>query len=141
MDVGEEQIAGRAHDAHVVLNVQGDLKVVAPVAARVAVVGQHRIVEEDAQPVEVGAQAVKHDDVRGDQQEVARQRRVRLVELVEVAPGDQQRQHLGLARAGGHLDDVARPILIEHVGGHRAGGIEAQQVELVARAAHVVAAR
>ena len=84
------------------------------------------------QPVEVGAQAVQHDDVGRDQQEIARERRVRLVELVEVAPGDQQRQHLGLAGAGRHLDDEARPVLVEHAAGHRAGGIEAQQVELVA---------
>ena len=104
----------------------------------VAVVGQDGIVEENAQAVEVGAQAVEHDDVRRDQQEVARQCRVRLVELVEEAPRDQQRQNLGLARARRHLDHEARPVLVEHVGRHRAGGVEAQQVELVARAAHVV---
>jgi hypothetical protein len=62
----------------------------------------------------------------------------RLVELVKVAPGHEQRQHLGLAGAGRHLDDEARPVLVEHVARHRAGGVEAQQVELVARAAHVI---
>ena len=71
VDVGQEDIAGRPDNAHVVLNVQRDLEVVAPVLAVVAVVGQHRVVEEDAQPVEIGAKAVQHDDVGGDEQEVA----------------------------------------------------------------------
>jgi hypothetical protein len=91
VNVGEEDIARRADDAHVVLNVQRDLEIVAPVVACMAVIRQHRIVEEDAQPVEIGAQPVEHDDVGGDHQEVARQRRIRLVELVKIAPGDQQR--------------------------------------------------
>ncbi len=119
VDVGEEEVAGVAHDAHVVLDVQRELEIVAPVAAVVAVVGQDRVVEEDVQAVEIGAQPVEHDDVRRDQQEVARQRRVGLVELVEEAPGDQQREDLGLARAGGHLHDVARPVLVEHAGARR----------------------
>ena len=63
MNVGQEDVAGRPDDAHIVLNVQRDLKIIAPVLASVAVVGQHRITEEDAQPVEIGAQAIKHDDV------------------------------------------------------------------------------
>lgn len=79
VDVGEKQVARGPHDAHIVLDVQRELEVVAPVAAHaitIAVVGQHRVVEEDAQAVEIGTQAVEHDDVRRDQQEVARQRRV-----------------------------------------------------------------
>ena len=48
MDVGQEEVAGVADDAHVVLDVQGELEIVAPVAALVAVVGQDRVVEEDA---------------------------------------------------------------------------------------------
>ena len=90
------------------------------------------------QAVEVGAQAVEHDDVRRDDQEVARKRGVRFVELVEEAPRDEQRQDLGFAGAGGHLQYVARPVFVEHAGGHRAGGVEAEQVELVAGAADVV---
>ena len=105
-----------ADDADVVLNVQRDLEIVAPVAALMAVVGQDGIVEEDPQPIEVGAQAVEHDDVGRDHQEIARKGGIRLVELVEEAPGDQQRQNLGLSRAGGHLEHVARPVLVEHVG-------------------------
>src|SRR5450755_484571 len=53
MDVGEEDVAGRAHNADVVLDVQGDLEIILPVAAGVTVVRQHRIIEEDAQAVEV----------------------------------------------------------------------------------------
>ena len=120
VNIGQEEVAGRANDAHVVLNVQRHLKVVAPVVPGMAVVRQHRIVEEDAQPVEVGAQAIQHDDVGRDQQEVARQRRIRLVELVVVTPGDQQRQHLGLASTRGHLDHESWPVLVEHVAGYRA---------------------
>ena len=49
VDVGQEDVAGGAGDAHLVLYVQGQLKIVAPVAAVHAVVGQDRVVEEDAQ--------------------------------------------------------------------------------------------
>ena len=73
MDVGEEDIARRPHDAHVVLNVQRHLEIVAPVSASMAVVGQDWVVEEDAQAIEIGAQTVEHDDVRGDQEEIAGQ--------------------------------------------------------------------
>ena len=138
MDIGQEHVAGRPHDANVILNVQGDLEVVPPVLPSVAVVRQNRIIEEDMQAVEIGAQAIQHDDVRGDHQKVARQARIRFVGFMKVAPSDQQREHLGLARARGHLDHEARPVLIEHVGGHGTGSVEAQQVELVARAACVV---
>ncbi len=90
MDVGQEEVAGLTDDAHVVLDVQGELEIVLPVAAVVTVVGQDRVVEEDPEAVEVGPQAVEHDDVRRDDQEVARQRRVRFIQLVKEAPGDQQ---------------------------------------------------
>ena len=70
--------------------------------------------------------------------EVAREVGLWLVELVEPAPGDQQRQDLGLARARGHLADVARPVLGKHAAGYRTGGVEAHEVVLVARLAHVV---
>ena len=66
VDVGQEDVAGRADDAHVVLDVQRELEIVAPVAPVMAVVRQDGIVEEDAQPVEIGAQAVQHDDVGRD---------------------------------------------------------------------------
>ena len=138
VDVGEEQVAHVTDHTHVVLQVQRELEVVAPVAAGMAVVGQHRVLEEDAQAVEVGAQAVEHDDVGRDQQEVARELRAGFVAAVEEAPRDQQRQHLGLAGAGGHLHHIARPVLGKHAGRDGARGVEAQQIELVAGALHVV---
>ena len=63
---------------------------------------------------------------------------VRLVEFVKEAPGDEQREHFGFSGAGRHLHHVARPVLVEHVAGHGAGGIETQQIELVAGAPHVI---
>ena len=64
VDVGQKEIAGVANDADIVLDVEGELEIVAPVAAFVAVVRQDRIVEENPQTVEVGTQAVEDDDVR-----------------------------------------------------------------------------
>ena len=70
VDVGQKQIAGVAHDANVVLNVQRELEIVPPVAALVAVVRQDRVIEEDPQAVEVGAQAVEDDDVGRDEEKI-----------------------------------------------------------------------
>ncbi len=120
VDIGQEQIAGGANQTYVVLDVQRDLKVIPPVLAVEAVVREHRIVEEDFQAIQVAAQAVEHDDVRCDQQDIARQRRIGFIELVEIAPCNQQREHLGLAGTSRHLGDVARPAFVEHAGGHGA---------------------
>lgn len=46
--------------------------------------------------------------------------------------------HPAQARAGCHFHDVAGPILGEHAAGHRAGGIEAEQVVFVACAPNLV---
>ena len=48
VDVGQEDIAGGASDADLVLDVQGELEIITPVVAVHAVVRQDRIVEEDA---------------------------------------------------------------------------------------------
>lgn len=95
VDVRQEPVAGGTHDAYIVLHVKGELKIVAPVASFMAVTGQHRVVEENFQAFEIGAQTIQYDDVRRNQQDVARQCGFGLVQLVEVTPGDQQRQHLG----------------------------------------------
>ncbi len=55
VDVGQEQVAGRPDDTHIILDMQRHLEIVAPVVAGMAVVGEYRIIEEDAQPVEVTA--------------------------------------------------------------------------------------
>ena len=138
VDIGQEQIADLALDPHIVLDVQRHLEVVAPVLPTVSVVGQDRIVEENAQSLEIVPQPIEHDDVRRNQKHVARKIGGGLVELVEIAPGNQQREHLGLAGAGGHLEYEARPVLVEHAGRDCAGGVESEQVELVAHPSDVV---
>ncbi len=55
VDVGQKEIARVADDAHVVLDVQRELKVVPPVAAFIAVARQDRVVEENPEAVEVCA--------------------------------------------------------------------------------------
>jgi hypothetical protein len=54
MDVGEEHVSGVPHNAHIILNVQRELEVIAPVLALVPIVRQHGIIEENFQPVEIG---------------------------------------------------------------------------------------
>ena len=71
MDVGEKDVARVADDTDVVLDVERDLEIVAPVSSVVAVVGKNRVVEEDARSVEVRAQALQHDDIGRDDEEVA----------------------------------------------------------------------
>ncbi len=114
VDVGEKQVADLAHGAHVILNVHGELKIILPSLPFVAIFWQDRIVKKYLQPIEVGAQPVQHDDVGGDEQKIAGERRFGLVQLMVETPGDQQRQHLRLSRAGRHLEHVARPVLVEH---------------------------
>ena len=139
VDVGQKDVAGGAGDAHLVLHVQGQLKIVAPVAPVKAVVGQDRVVfQKDAQPLKILVDAIQHDDVGGDHQKVARQARLRLIELVVKAPGQHQAQHFRLAGAGRHFHHEAPPGLVEHAGRDRAGAVEAHQVELVLHAHHVV---
>jgi hypothetical protein len=90
VDVGQEDVARLTHHAHIVLNVQRKLKIIAPVLPGMAVVRQNGVIEEDFQPVEVSTQAIKHNDVRGDHEEVPRQLGCGFIELVEEAPGDEQ---------------------------------------------------
>ena len=74
VDVGEKQISGVAHDPDIILDVQCKLEIIAPVAALVSVVRQNGIVEENPKAVKVGAQPIKHDDVRRDDQKIAGER-------------------------------------------------------------------
>ena len=46
MDVGKKEVSCVTDDAHVVLNVQGKLKIISPVMPFVAVVRKNRVVEE-----------------------------------------------------------------------------------------------
>jgi hypothetical protein len=96
VDVRQEDVPGFVDDADFVLNVQGQLKIVAPVAAVESVFGQDGIVKEDLQALEVLVNAVKDDDVRSDDEKVERQPGIGFVQLVEETPGESQAEHLGL---------------------------------------------
>lgn len=83
VNVGQENVTRLADDPHLILHVQRQLKIAAPVLAIVPVVGQHGILEEDPQSIEVLADAIQHDNVRRNDEEVAGQRRLRLVRKME----------------------------------------------------------
>jgi hypothetical protein len=138
MDVGEEKIPGLADETDIVLEVERELEVVAPVSAVVPVGRENGIVEEDLQAVEIGAEPVEDDDVGRDDEEVARESGVGLVAPVKEAPRDQEREDLGLAGAGREFEHVARPVLGKHAARYGAGGVEADQVVAVAGAADLV---
>ena len=138
VDVGQEDVARGRGDAHLILHVQPQLKVVPPVAAVEAVVGQHRVGEEDPQPAKILVQPVEYDDVGRNHEKVARQCGVRLIQFVEIAPRQHQAEHLGLAAAGRHFHHEAPPRLVEHARGHGAGAVEAHQVVFVLHARGVV---
>src|SRR3989338_6038483 len=96
-------------DAHVVLQVQGQLKIVAPIAPIHAVLREYRVFKEYSKPLKVPIDSIQYDDVGGDNQKVAGERRTRLIELVIKTPCKHKAKHLGLAGAGRHLYDKAPP--------------------------------
>ena len=57
VDVGEEDVAGVTRYADIVLDVQSELEIVPPVAALMTIIGEDGVVEEDLEPVEVGAKS------------------------------------------------------------------------------------
>ena len=57
---------------------------------------------------------------------------------MEETPSDQKRNDLRLAGARRHFQDISRPLLVEHPGGDGSGGVEAEQIEFVTGAAHLV---
>jgi hypothetical protein len=67
MNIGEKDITDGTDDSDVVLNMKHHLEVVTPIAACVTVIRQNRIVKENAEAVEIGPQAIEHNDVRRDQ--------------------------------------------------------------------------
>src|SRR5437870_2651445 len=56
VDVGKKEIACLTDDADLVLNVEGKLEVIPPIAAIAAVIRENWIVEENLEAVEVGPQ-------------------------------------------------------------------------------------
>src|SRR5688572_3155095 len=53
VDVGQENIASGSGYAHLVLDVQSQLKIIVPVATRGTVVWQHRVLEESPQALKI----------------------------------------------------------------------------------------
>lgn len=70
MYVAEKDVAGIRYETDLILDVHGELKVVLPVLALVAVGRQDRVLVENLEAVEVHPQPLEHDDVRGYEQEV-----------------------------------------------------------------------
>lgn len=83
MNIGEKDVSGFAQNPNIVLNMKRELKIIAPVPSGVAVVWENRIVEKDFEAVEVNSQPVEHNDIWSDDEEIARERRIRLIELVK----------------------------------------------------------
>ena len=50
---------------------------------------------------------------------------------MEIAPGDNEAHHLGLAASGCHFYYKAEPFFVEHAGRYRTGGVVADQVILI----------
>src|ERR1700683_960320 len=135
VDISKEKIPCIAQDSNVVLDVKSKLKIVAPVLPFVPVVGKDRIIKENFQTIEVGAEAVEHNDVRSDDKEVAGEGGIRLVEFVKETPRYEQGKDFRLSCASSHLQDISRPVFVEHAGRHGPGRIEAQEIEFIASAA------
>ncbi len=138
VDIGQKDIACMPGDAHVVLHVQGQLEIVAPVAPVHAVVRNDRVIKKYSQPLKILVYAVKHDDVRRDYQKVTRQPGVRLVKFVIEAPCKRKAHNLGFAGAGRHLYYETPPCLIKHPRRDCAGAIVPHEVELVLHFNHVI---
>ena len=103
VDVAQEEIPCLADNSHIVLDMQGKLEIVAPVMALVSIIRQNRVIEENRETIEIRPQAVEHDDIWRDNEEVARQRGIRLVEFVKEAPGNEQGEDFSFSGAGGHF--------------------------------------
>jgi len=132
VNVGEKEISRRSEDANVVLEMESELEIVAPVLASGAVFWQDRVVEKDLQAVEVGAQPVENNNVWRNEEEVSRKGGVSFVETMEEAPSDEEGEHLGLTGTSSEFEHVAGPILGEHIGGNGARMVETKEVEFIA---------
>src|SRR6266853_2653549 len=120
MNVGEKDVPGGASHAHVILHVQRQLEVIAPVATAYAVVGKGRVLKKNLETLKVLVDTVQHDDVRRNYQEIACQVRIWFVEFVIKAPDQNKAQQLGLAGSGRHFYDEPAPSLVKHASGNRA---------------------
>ena len=138
MDIRQKDIARGHRYAHLVLHVQVKLKIVPPVAAVKSVVWNDRVRKENPQALEILVDAIQDDNVRRNDEKVARQLGIRLVELVKIAPCQHQAQHLRLAGTRGHLHHKAAPRLVEHPRRNRPGAVKTHQVVLVLHTGRVI---
>ena len=74
MDIGEEDITDWLRDAYIILKVQGELEVIAPILAIHAIIRQYRVLKKDTQAIKVFIDSIQHNDVGGNHQKIARQR-------------------------------------------------------------------
>lgn len=110
----------------------------APIAAGSSVFREDGIVEENFQAIEIGAEAIKDDDVWGDEEEIAGEGGIRFVEFVEITPRHEQRDDFSFPSSSGEFENVTWPVLGEHSVGNGAGCIEAEEIKLVAGLADFV---
>jgi len=114
------------------LDVQGQLKVIPPVAALVSIAGQNGVIEKDPEPIEIGPQSIEHNDVWCNDKEVGREVGIGFIQLMKEAPGDEEGEYFGFSGSSRHFQHVAGPVLVEHAGGYCARCIEPEQVVFVA---------
>ncbi|OQB26732.1 MAG: hypothetical protein BWY13_00293 [Euryarchaeota archaeon ADurb.Bin190] len=115
MDVGQVDPAPGGGSAGLVLEDDGDVPVPLPG------LGDEGVSLEDFAVPEVLLEPLEDGDVGGDDEKVPGQNRALLSQGVKVAPDYGQAHHLGLARAGGHLEGVLGPAVV--VGINTEGGI------------------
>ena len=138
MDIREEHVPGVANNSNVVLDVQGELEVIAPIAPLVAIVRQNGVVEKYLETIEVGPQSVKDDNIGCDNKKIARQFRINLVQFVKETPSDEEREDFGFPGACRHFQNVTRPIFGKHAARHRTRRIETEQIVFVAGTPNLV---
>src|SRR6185369_15996131 len=98
MDVGEEDVAGMPSHANIILDVQRELEVLAPIVTVEAVVRKDGIVfQENTEALEILIDAIEHDDVGSNDKEVASKGGLGFIELVEEAPGEDEAEDFGFA--------------------------------------------
>src|SRR3989338_6462412 len=114
MDICKKNVAGLSYCANFILNVKCHLKIVAPISALMTIVRENRILKKYFESIKIGADTIKHDNVWGNYQKIARQLRIVLIKLVIVAPCQNQTQYFCFTATGCHFHDISRPSLAKH---------------------------
>ena len=110
VNICEVERAACARAARLVLKHDGKIPIAAPFGRN------ERVRHEDVRAAPLGAeiflQTLEHSQVRRDDDEMLRHLRTTFPERMEVAPHNGEAHALGLARARGELEGVARPLVI-----------------------------